>query len=289
MCLHGTATSGHVHRMASSRELAGKSGAPAAAKTSSSSPGSSPASSWARYRACEASALSTACQASSPSTANPMLTWYGCGREPWTVELTAPGRTVSVSTCPLRAYVRPRGSRPPIDRDSSTATKRRDPHVEPIAPRSDRATRPPSTRIGRAPRSPQSCQPLLTCLLSRTEPPAVTLCTASWGEGADGARPREAADGAPPREAVDGAPPREAVDGAPPREAVDGAPPREAVDGAPPREAVDGAPPREAADGAPPREAVHSVVDGCPRTAAGAVHPGRSPPRSLGDGDRGVE
>ena len=81
----------------------GNSGVPQSAKTSSISVGISPASSLARNSAWLASRPSTARHCGVVSGSTPMLTLYGCGRDPWTRAVTLPWARRNSMTWPLRA------------------------------------------------------------------------------------------------------------------------------------------------------------------------------------------
>ena len=81
----------------------GNRAAPAAAKISSSSGGTSPASNRALGKACSDNAISAWAQTGSASGSKPIVTWYGRAREPCTTARTTPGSTSSEMTWPLRA------------------------------------------------------------------------------------------------------------------------------------------------------------------------------------------
>src|SRR6266540_2531398 len=64
-----------------------------------------------------------------------MLTLYGDGRLPWTSAATPPRPTSSFTTCPLRAYDRPRASRAGPTSRSSAAIQRPAHQLLPNRPR----------------------------------------------------------------------------------------------------------------------------------------------------------
>jgi hypothetical protein len=72
--LQGTPQSGQLHRISRSEADRGNSGVPHSSKTSSISKGISPASSFARYRAAEASRASTTFHCAVVSGSTLMLT-----------------------------------------------------------------------------------------------------------------------------------------------------------------------------------------------------------------------
>ena len=146
-CLQGTPQSGQEHFMSSAD---GNSGRPSSSKTSTISCGISPASSAARY---------SACARQRRQDPRPVRLVVRRDRDGHLVRLrTRPlhpagdlaAASGEVETWPLRAYARPRASRPPSQIRSRMSTNRRDHHCSPILPRLARTAMPPSTRIGLA-------------------------------------------------------------------------------------------------------------------------------------------
>src|SRR6266545_2844736 len=145
MCLQGFDQSGQEQSVRSSLARAGKSETPARSNSVSMSSGISPAISLATCSALSATAAATRDRSAFASRLTAMVTRYGVGRNPCTSAFTRSGSMSMERTCPLRAYDRPRRSRPPRFSASSTATHRRDHHCLPKL----RALIPPRASRGR--------------------------------------------------------------------------------------------------------------------------------------------
>src|SRR5215210_594458 len=149
MCLQGLDQSGQEHLVVRSPSRVGKSDRPASWKTCSMSCGISPANSLAANSAWRESACASFFQ----SAAGSILTWmtisYGLGRDPCTAARTCPFSTWIDRTWPLRAYDRPRPSRAPMLKPSSTAIHRLAHQLVPNSPRFDCALIPPLACLGR--------------------------------------------------------------------------------------------------------------------------------------------
>ena len=129
--LAGHAQSGQVH-IISMRD--GNSGSPSRRRPPRSRAASRRPAARARYSACAASDRTTVATVARRRRRSRSRPRTGPAASP------APGRHqarrhVKSMTWPLRAYVRPRASRPPSQISSRTSTNRRDHHCSPILPR----------------------------------------------------------------------------------------------------------------------------------------------------------
>src|SRR3972149_1183368 len=124
MCLQGFDQSGQEQSVCKSPLLTGKSDRPAAWKAFSISSGIPPARSFAAKSAWRPRASANRFQFALDRVATLIRTWYGSGREPCTRAETVPLPIAIESTCPRRAYDRPRPRRAPMLKLSRTSIQR---------------------------------------------------------------------------------------------------------------------------------------------------------------------
>jgi hypothetical protein len=143
MCLQGFDQSGHEQSVSRSLARVGNSDTSAAPNSLSMSCGISPAISFASTYGLLASSAVRRAVSAFPSGFTPMRIRYGVGCDPCTFAVTEVGWMSTSSTCPLRAYVRARASRPPRFSVSSTFSQRWPHQLVANAPRFERALIPP--------------------------------------------------------------------------------------------------------------------------------------------------